>query len=218
MFFFYFSLSFSLPNHFSPIHLENESESLRHFECFNLLRMLNHELHKEKNVSTLTVDFTSHCSKLSDTRKNVCLSIFPSRLTFVVSELKENKQPDSICDSLGFPRNVFPSQVVSKSQCEKVVQLIRKEGKKAVNSDTNSLEKFPQTLKRGGFDRLSLNKLFGLSTVCKSIASEDRMSCLLISRKILQEFQEELDHGISEQEICAKMEAKKHFKMRDDPK
>jgi hypothetical protein len=199
----------------------DSDDRIRRFECFNIVQRIRREVTAGKTEADITVQFpdTIHCNTLQDSRKNVCLTLIPWKIPTIVSQLTKRQHPDQICQSLGFSRNFDIARSISKDRCVEYVGLFKKTHTKSAVSTGNTTTASPKrdlmsrlrNLGRSG--KLSFLPSFvsGL-TVCKDVASDQKMLCHIISRMVSGSMKEELDQGLSAEDICTKMVDKKLIK------
>jgi hypothetical protein len=166
---------------------------LRHFECYNIVRIIDHNK-KAGNADSYSVDYLStHCARLQDFRRNICQTLVPSRFANISAQLAEKRRPHQICDSLGFARSAAAgSCVVSRDQCARFAD-------KAKRETESGKAKLPKPFSRKTF----------YSKACKDVAPEERTNCFLVSRLVTKS---DIKKEMSGAEICDYLEAKKFIK------
>ena len=150
------SLSFTSFNSslFSRIHRQSR---INHFECFNLVRVIDRELHRSNqtgtsdSIDTFKKNLDEHCSKIPEPRRSVCSNI-SAKFDTIVDYLKDKKRTDFICTKLGFPRINSSKRIVSMEDCRKIVKAIKKDfaRRQSRNNSTflNGSSIFNQLLKK----------------------------------------------------------------------
>jgi hypothetical protein len=195
-------------------------ERVRHFECFNVIRIIDHAIRDGKSTSAITDELSSHCTKLADPRKNICQSIVPLHISNITTQLSDKKHPDEICESLGFIRH-FSGRVISTSQCVRFVNLTRFEvAAQTESSDEKkkSLLPLPRPFSKLGsvLSKRSFRRFFGFSSVCKDVTADERIGCHVISRLVGRELPENIDRNVTNLEICQKLNDRHLIKLSEE--
>jgi hypothetical protein len=102
-------------------------DRIRHFECFNLVRLIERETQAGKGKEEITKVLDEHCARLDDVRKNICTAINPGQVTKILELMTEKKRPEFICEFLGFARSSGSGRLLPKTQCTSIVDRIRGE-------------------------------------------------------------------------------------------
>jgi hypothetical protein len=154
-------------------------DRIRHFECFNLVRVIQRETAAGKTELDVTNSLSTHCDRLDDIRKNICIAIVPGQVPKIVELLGEKKTPDVICESLGFTRTFGAGRVIPRDQCTSNVELIRKEYAKLAPEEKAGLNGRPpidrERLREDRPDRLIRDKLAGLREDTPDRLRDDRL-------------------------------------------
>jgi hypothetical protein len=207
------SLSLSEPETVRSVPRPPTSESrIRHFECFNIVRLTEHSVTIGRSPENITALLTTHCDKIADTRKNICLSLVPAKIPTILAQLQDKKHPEDICTSLGFERLVTYSRTMEKEKCVKIVDQL-KEYQKTNESIADAEPRFPKlpgsalSGSKLGFQR----RFFGAPKFCREMEKEDRISCNIVTRVALRKTKTELDTGVASATICDKLQETKYL-------
>jgi len=209
-------------------------DRLRHFECFNIVRVIEHESQSGKSEAEITTGLTNHCNHLEDHRRNICETIVPSQIPRVLELLKDKKRPDFVCEVLGFARGFGSGRLVSKANCITIVDSIRKEpGDEPVRPKVLDDEQMRERVwtERDGrpvrmrfdrpddrFDRMLPMRLPRGPEICQAMDGDQKTVCMVLSRLVLRGMKEELRSGMSSEEICQKLEERHLIKLTDSEK
>jgi hypothetical protein len=199
------ALNESLAKHDVPI------DRLRHFECFNVVRLIDREVRGGKQVADITADLTGHCKKLSEARKKVCLDVISAHVPAIVAQITNKTRPDAVCDSIGFRRPLSGARSIGLDQCVKFVNLVREDGSDSKDSK-NRLPK-PFKTKTGAQGASTLHGRFDVNAACKSFAAEEKLSCHIITRLASKGFLNELQKDARSDAICHKLDEKRLIKL-----
>jgi hypothetical protein len=113
-------------------------DRIHHFECFNIVRAIDRETHAGKTPEEITTALSTHCDRLDDVRKNICVSIIPNRVPRILELMAEKKGPDAVCEALGFSRSFGGGRLIAKDQCVKYVDLVREDHAKNPKGESRS--------------------------------------------------------------------------------
>jgi hypothetical protein len=199
MFGFFFLFSFSSSDNITI-------DRLRHFECFNVVRQIDHGLREQKSTETLNSELTAHCSKLRDDRQAICLSLIPSKIPNITAQILNKTLPVVICESLGYVQPFSGGRLITPAQCEKFVDLVRSEIPVSAKNKSEHLPK-PFQKKEG--------KLLHVPTACRALDTNLRLSCHVIGRLVSRGLQGGLGKEDTSAEICNKLHGKHLIKLVD---
>jgi hypothetical protein len=108
-----------------PKGLRQGQDRIRHFECFNIVRVIERESRANKSRPEISSGLMTHCSRLNDFRQNICAAIVPGRITEALGLLEQKRRPDFVCEMLGYSRWFGNSRFVSEATCIKVIDEVR---------------------------------------------------------------------------------------------
>jgi hypothetical protein len=189
---------------------------IRHFECFNIVRIIGHRKKTGKGDSEITDNLTAHCAKLRPPRRNICEAIVPSRIDNISAQLASKHKPQDICESLGFARPPSARRFVPRDQCVKFAEKakVQPDGLDVSGTNVSLKGKLPKPF--GG--RGLFSQLFGKPLLCKAAAPEERIGCYVVARLVIKGLRRDLTASMTGSEICDKLEEKKliQFKPPDD--
>lgn len=198
------------------------ADRIRHFECFNIVRMIDRMEHANKKEDEIKKALETHCEKLEDPRKNICVQIVPSQVEKINGLLKEKKRPDFICDSLGFSREFGHGRVISKEKCAALVDSVKKSHEEASKGQDlppalNGTKKLiHMNMTHEMLKAPWMHKTLGLG-VCRTIEDhEERRTCHVVARFTMRLMHEEVEKGADSTAICEKLAEKKFIKFTED--
>ncbi|OHT16025.1 hypothetical protein TRFO_13511 [Tritrichomonas foetus] len=109
----------------------DRSSRISHFECFNIVRVIERELqhiNQSSQIPALRTKMAEHCEKLEGQRKDVCTKVTTEESFAKIQEyLKQLKRPDFICTQLGYPRGATGTRVINTKVCSSIVNLIKRD-------------------------------------------------------------------------------------------
>jgi hypothetical protein len=178
-------------------------DRVRHFECFNVVRQVDHALREHKSANNLTAELTAHCNRLRDNRQTICLSLVPSAIANITAQLSNKTLPGVICESLGYLRPFTGGRLVTPAQCEKFVEF----GRSGLSKETSKHLPKPFQAKE--------EKLRQVPAACKSLDADQKLSCHVIVRLVYRGLQSGLEKKDSAKEICQKLHNKRLIKLVD---
>lgn len=145
--YFIFSIKESIPT--------NRAE---YFECYNIVRIIDHEIRKienpnyrkkskinnivksyiqpevnEINFTQIFNKFSKNCEHLKDERKSVCKNILTEdNVRKMCNSVRQSQKPEFICSSIGYNK-VSPSRsrIFSKKICLEIIDLIKNDFNKS---------------------------------------------------------------------------------------
>jgi hypothetical protein len=182
------------------------TERIRHFECFNVVRIVDRATRDNKDGTS--DELSAHCNKLHNPRKEICLALVPSQVANITAQLAEKRRPDEICESLGYARHFGGGREITSERCARVVDLVRDN---PASAPEEAAAKEPGLKLPKPFGKNGLTRLFGFSPACKSIAPEERIVCHVISRFVARA--DDLDSKATADEICEKLVTKHLIKI-----
>jgi hypothetical protein len=212
-------LSNCAPEADDSVRAHTSEERLRHFECFNVVRIIEHSLHSNKSATAITDELTSHCAKLTDPRKAICEALVPAHIGNVTAQLSANQRPDVICESLGFVRHFGGGRVVSEAQCIRYADLARAELKESDNADAQKApgDRLPRPFSKlaGAFRSGGFRRFLGLSAACKGVPAEERAGCHGVASLVSRGLSEGIEKAATGEEICKKLNERHLIKLSD---
>jgi hypothetical protein len=165
-----FSFCVSLPD-FVP------DEHVRHLECFNIVRVVERETAAHKSPADVLPGLLTHCGRLPDARKNICLALVPDQVERMIALLAESKRPDEICEGLGYARSLRSGRFIEKDKCSELVDVIRKE-----NENSAALPKEDDAAAVLRPHRGDGPGRMGVPRVCRDLPHDQRIVCMIIAR------------------------------------
>jgi hypothetical protein len=106
---------------------DNPDDRIRHLECFDIVRGVEHALQGGKKEPDMLGPLRDHCATLPDSRKNICTTIITIHLRGIIDLLQEKKRPDFVCDFLGYPRRFGTNRIIPNDNCVRIVEALRNE-------------------------------------------------------------------------------------------
>jgi hypothetical protein len=187
-------------------------ERLRHFECFNIVRIIDHAVRDGKGAADVTTELTAHCAKLEDSRKNICTSLVPSKVAAITADVSNKTRPDVICEGLGYARPFGGSRQITAAQCAKYVELVRTELAAGGKDEKAHLPK-PFKKREGELGRGVFGKVFAGSAACKGVEGDERFSCRVIARLISRALRSDVEKAKPASELCQNLGEKHLIKL-----
>jgi hypothetical protein len=194
-------------------------ERVRHFECFNVVRIVEHSIRAGKDISAITEELSAHCEKLLDPRKNICRALVPAHVSNISDQLSAKQRPDVICESLGFARHFGGGRVVSKAQCIRYVDLARaeiNESKATEEKDSGIHLPRPFSKLTDAFRAGGLRRFLGLTSACKDVPGNEKIECHVIARLFNRALRDSGDKDGTSAEICQKLNERHLIKLSDE--
>jgi hypothetical protein len=185
------------------------TDRVRHFECFNVVRIIDRATRSDKEATAISDEVSAHCNKLPNPRKEICSAIIAASLANITAQLADTRRPDAICESLGYPRPFAGGREITAERCASVVDLVKAEPAPAEGDQGG--KKVPLIKLPKPFGRRGIARIFGFSAACKSVAQEERLVCHVISRFVLRG--QGIDKSTSSGAICEKLDAKHLIKI-----
>jgi hypothetical protein len=223
MFLALFLLSSSVPEPDSGALRAHNEERLRHFECFNIVHRIRRQIKSGRSQENVTAEFTNYCDKLEDPRKNICLTLIPSQIPTIVTQLETQSHPDEVCQTLGFSRSSERARAVTKEQCTNIVGLVKSAHESKDSKDTGSADTPTNHSRSSFFGAVGLGRKFGRDpsgrplvsslSVCKEFPVDQKLLCHVISRVVSRRMHDELEKGTTADEICTKLDERKLIKI-----
>jgi hypothetical protein len=179
-----------------------------HFECFNIVRLVEHGLTVGRSIDNITDLLTSHCHKLSGTRKMICLTIVPDKIPPILTELEQKKHPEDICGALGFKRVITYSRAMTREKCVSIIDQLKVSEKKTEPVATVDQERSPRSAGGStiGYPKGFQRKFFAVPKFCGEMEKDDRISCNIVTRVTMRKLKNDVDTGVSSGVICDKLQ------------
>jgi hypothetical protein len=199
-----------------PIHeerpLSRNNERGRYFQCFNIVRAIERETSSGKSESEVLSGLAAHCDRLTDDRKNICLTIVPDQVPTILGHLREKRRPDFVCELIGFLRSKIGTRVMSADTCTTLVDALLKDRRpdhplRGPDDNPEADDRpraFPPRRAAGDF----IPKMPGPG-VCHGVAEDARDACMLLSRFVLRGMRTEVEEGMSAEKICERLDEQK---------
>jgi hypothetical protein len=180
---------------------------IRHFECFNIVRLADHARTMGPSADNVTAVLTSHCSKISGKRREVCGRLIPDKISFILAQLDLKTLPEDICTQLGFERAITRSRFMEKSTCISIMDQLKEDEKKKKSEGGGEPAKLPRL--PGGALAGVQRRFFGAPVFCRTMETQERVSCQIVTRLALRKMKSELDAELDAAAICDKLQEMK---------
>jgi hypothetical protein len=192
---------------------------IRHFECFNVVRLVEQGRQMGRSRANLTAFLESHCERLIDPRRDICLSIVPDKVRQILLFLEDNKPHEEICSSLGFKRIAGPGRVIEKDQCIRIVDLVKADRAKQQNTSRTSVGGRDSTEQFSGFFRhLAFRRRFASgSEICREVEENDRKTCHIVARLVLRTMPAAIEEGASSRALCSELQRHRYLNFSGKP-
>jgi hypothetical protein len=108
--------------------LGRHRERIGHFECFNIVRVIERENRANKSSAEIASGLSRYCEHLDHYRKEICEALVPRHIESALKMIKDQRRPDFVCELLGYSRFFGASRVIARDVCIQIIDDIRDSG------------------------------------------------------------------------------------------
>jgi hypothetical protein len=215
--------------------LGGHRERIGHFECFNIVRVIERENRANKSTAEIASGLSTYCKHLDDYRKEICEALVPRHIESALKMIKDQRRPDFVCELLGYSRFFGASRVIARDVCIQVIDDIRDSGDRenmkrpAVRrSDDGERPIAGEATRRKDGDQVG--KEDGDTTsrrrettphgprVCNRLDGEAKGACVAVWRVVSRGMRDELQSGATSDEICERLSERNLIQFRGQGK